>query len=126
MAVLSESPTDGEFLIELKQSEAQKSFQRADYFRFGLAVVAIKDPHEFAQNGNRNKDVLAIAAAIIQESPSGFGLVGVVIHYVPDQNIGIHRSHVPDHPLAIASFMSSIETGCFALDLSMPRSDSKS
>ena len=70
--------------------------------------------------------MFAIAAAIVEEAPGGFSLLGIVIHYVADQNIGIHRSHVPDHPLAIASFISSIETGCFALDLSMPRSDSKS
>ena len=48
MAVLSESSTGGKFLVELKQSEVKKSFQRADNFRFGLAVVATEDPHEFA------------------------------------------------------------------------------
>lgn len=83
------------------------------------AVESVEDPAEFAKRGQGNSDQFRF-----RQDPLGPGALDrIIFGYDANKNIGVSRDlhSSPAHPLAMISFISSIETGFRPSRFSMPK-----
>src|SRR6266404_5148583 len=126
VTILVQTLTNYRFLFDTKKAHIEEFLEYINELSLGLAKTAIKNPEQLAEDKNGKEHGLAAGPALFQNPFCNLRLLGIVVGEITDQNIGIETPHVPENPLATASFISSTETGRLRLDRTIPLSDRKS